>query len=603
LKKKKINNLPLITMATLLTYCLKLSISLALVSIFYQLVLRKLTFYNWNRYYLLGYGLLSFLVATLNVSPVLRHNEITNITFVQWIPVLNSDEMTRSAVEGEGSLTTASILSLLLITGVIILFVRLLMQLLSFRRMIRNAEFICAEGMKFYQVNEAIIPFSFGKSIFINRKLHSERELKEIIRHEFVHVKQQHSIDIVVAEIICLLNWYNPFAWLLKASIRQNLEFIADDRVLQNGVNKKEYQYLLLKVIGNNQFSIAPKFNFSSLKKRIAMMNKLRSARLNLVRFLFVLPLVVALLLAFRDKESQAATKSKHIFHNPAGLSAPAEEVTDTVPRQEISSKQKKGSSISIDCEINNDRAVIRLKDGTTEEYDLNNKEQRRNFEEKYGKIINISAPNVAVSAVPVITLDGVTTAISPVTVVTTSSTSKGIGMGHGNGSGNANGNGNGNGNGNNDGTTVSSNAVVAITSNVSTSPTIVSAATASGGGTTVIAPVAVSVGEGVTVTADDADAMTGHEEVLLTITKKTTRQQLDEFKKQMKEKGFELNFKEIHYDDNGQLASIGGTMESKDKACSFAATAFSKIIISIVGDGDRSYFKVDEKRPVKKVI
>jgi hypothetical protein len=60
---------------------------------------------------------------------------------------------------------------------------------------------------------------------------------------------------------------------VIKRSIRQNLEFIADNKVVENGIDKKQYQYLLLKVIGNNQYSIATKFNFSSLKKRIAMMN------------------------------------------------------------------------------------------------------------------------------------------------------------------------------------------------------------------------------------------------------------------------------------------------------------------------------------------
>ena len=131
--------------------------------------------------------------------------------------------------------------------------------------------------MKLYEVNDPIIPFSFGNSIFINRRQHTEPELQEIIRHEFVYIRQKHSIDMLWTELLCLLNWFNPFAWLLKKAIRQNLEFIADQEVLDHGISKKEYQYLLLKVTGNNQYSIATPFNFSSLKKRIAMMNKLQS--------------------------------------------------------------------------------------------------------------------------------------------------------------------------------------------------------------------------------------------------------------------------------------------------------------------------------------
>jgi beta-lactamase regulating signal transducer with metallopeptidase domain len=81
-------------------------------------------------------------------------------------------------------------------------------------------------------VQADIIPFSFGNSIFINKQLHSLDELREIVRHEFVHVKQKHSMDILWSELLCIACWYNPFSWLLKRSIRQNLEFIADSKVL-----------------------------------------------------------------------------------------------------------------------------------------------------------------------------------------------------------------------------------------------------------------------------------------------------------------------------------------------------------------------------------
>jgi beta-lactamase regulating signal transducer with metallopeptidase domain len=194
-----------------------------------------------------------------------------------------------------------------------IMLVRLLLQLLSFRRMMKKALPVSTDGMNLYQVNENIIPFSFGNSIFINRHLHNEKELEEIIRHEFVHVKQRHSLDIIWAELLCLVNWFNPFAWMLRRSIRQNLEFIADHKVLENGINKKEYQYLLLKVIGNNQYSIATQFNFSSLKKRIAMMNKLKSAKLHLLKFLFVMPVVIVMLLAFRTTMKMPGNKYREL--------------------------------------------------------------------------------------------------------------------------------------------------------------------------------------------------------------------------------------------------------------------------------------------------
>jgi len=201
-------------------------------------------------------------------------------------------------------------------------------------------------------VDYSIIPFSFGNAVFINCNQHSSEELEEIVRHEFVHVRQRHTIDIIWAELLCILNWYNPFVWMLKKSIRQNLEFIADNKVIENGINKKEYQYLLLKVIGNNQYSIATQFNFSSLKKRIAMMNKTKSARLQVGRFLFLVPVLAIILLAFRKS-----------FNDPPNAipNIPSIILTDTIP--DVNKPNSKGYYIDIKDNKGNCMVVVKDKD------------------------------------------------------------------------------------------------------------------------------------------------------------------------------------------------------------------------------------------------
>jgi hypothetical protein len=152
--------------------------------------------------------------------------------------------------------------------------------------------------------------------------------------------------------VLCLINWYNPFAWLLKRSIRQNLEFIADNKVVQNGIDKKEYQYLLLKVIGNSQYSIATQFNFSSLKKRIAMMNKTKSAKLQVARFLFLFPVLAIILLAFR--KSFVDTPVVKMNNNTVVF-------RDTIP--DIKILNNKGYYIDIKDNKGNCMVVIKDKD------------------------------------------------------------------------------------------------------------------------------------------------------------------------------------------------------------------------------------------------
>jgi hypothetical protein len=124
-------------------------------------------------------------------------------------------------------------------------------------------------------------------------------------------------VDVVFAELLCIVNWYNPFVWLMRYSIRQNLEFVADQKVLGSGVDRKGYQYHLLKVVGDPAYRLANNFNFSSLKKRIIMMNKIKSARVHLVKFLFVLPLLGVLLVAFRNRYEKAVeAKPRHLGVN-----------------------------------------------------------------------------------------------------------------------------------------------------------------------------------------------------------------------------------------------------------------------------------------------
>ena len=375
-------------MSLLIQYLVKLSISLAVVWLFYQFILRRLTFYNSNRWYLLGYTLFSFFIPFINISPIIGNNSGSKNDLIQLIPSVHQYTI---ALE-EASHCPIPIWStqydkwdwtaFALMIGAVILLFRFIIRYISFIRIRHRSELISDEGIKIYQVNKEIIPFSFGNAVFINRNQHSEEELQEIVRHEFVHVRQNHTIDIIWAELLCILNWYNPFAWLLKRSIRQNLEFIADNKVIENGINKKEYQYLLLKVIGNSQFCIATQFNFSSLKKRIAMMNKTKSAKLQVGRFLFLFPVLAIILLAFR-KSFTDSTNAK--------INSPVVVFADTIPDVKIPNSK----GYYIDIKDNNGNCMVVIKDKNKKEVkrllltEWNEKDDY--YENLYGEILSPS--------------------------------------------------------------------------------------------------------------------------------------------------------------------------------------------------------------------
>ena len=206
------------------------------------------------------------------------------------------------------------------------------------------------------------------------------------MRHEFIHVKQKHSIDILWGEVLCIVNWFNPFAWLIRNAIRQNLEFIADNKVLEDGIDKKQYQYLLLKVTGNNHYSIANQFNFSSLKKRIAMMNKMRSAQMHLVKFLFILPIVAVMLLAFRRHKE--IPEQKGVNQKTSFFNAEKPNIIDTPPPPPVPPAPLKLPRNVKTIDISNNKATVKLSDGTMETYDLSNAKDKENFESKYGDVL-----------------------------------------------------------------------------------------------------------------------------------------------------------------------------------------------------------------------
>lgn len=379
-------------------YLLKLSVSLSVVYLFYILVLRRLTFYNWNRWYLLGYSLLAFFIPFVNISPVLQQSEWDKNLVIQLIPMFQGGGQVALPEQGFAWWTY---LLMGAAAGMALMLVRFMVRYISYYRIRRSAQLLVDDEVKVYHVNKSIIPFSFGNAIFINRQLHAEEELQQIIHHEFIHVKQKHTIDILWAELMCMLNWYNPFAWLIKKAMRQNLEFIADNKVLENGIDKKHYQYLLLKVTGAAHFSITHQFNFDSLKKRIIMMNRSRSAKIQLTRFLFLLPLLSILLLAFRSNVIEQISLVDVTDQTPHNLKELLIEkiaaARDTLPKsaQPVNWKNKflaKNPSVKNVAWLTEDlqsgspsKIMVYRKDGTKEEYDWTNDEAKALFEKRYG--------------------------------------------------------------------------------------------------------------------------------------------------------------------------------------------------------------------------
>jgi len=293
----------------MLAYFLKINVAIALFYAFYRLFFYKDTFFTWRRAALLCFFAISAVYPLLNIQTWITEQE----------PMVAMADLYADIVLPEFTITpeqaTSDWKTLLLQTVgfaywgmVIVLAIRFFIQLAGIIRLAFRCRKAKIGNTNVHLLRQASGPFSFFHWIFIHPTSHTEDELSEILTHEQTHANQWHSIDVLVSEIVCILCWFNPFAWLMKREIRTNLEYLADNRVLETGHDSKAYQYHLLGLSHHKAAAtIYNSFNVLPLKKRIKMMNKKRTREIGRTKYLMFLPLA-ALLMIISNIEAVART-------------------------------------------------------------------------------------------------------------------------------------------------------------------------------------------------------------------------------------------------------------------------------------------------------
>ncbi len=293
----------------MLAYFLKINLAIALFYAFYRLFFYKDTFFTWRRAALLCFFAISAVYPLLNIQTWITEQE----------PMVAMADLYADIVLPEFTITpeqaTSDWKTLLLQTVgfaywgmVIVLAIRFFIQLAGIIRLAFRCQKAKIGNTNVHLLRQASGPFSFFHWIFIHPTSHTEDELSEILTHEQTHANQWHSIDVLVSEIVCIFCWFNPFAWLMKREIRTNLEYLADNRVLETGHDSKAYQYHLLGLSHHKAAAtIYNSFNVLPLKKRIKMMNKKRTREIGRTKYLMFLPLA-ALLMIISNIEAVART-------------------------------------------------------------------------------------------------------------------------------------------------------------------------------------------------------------------------------------------------------------------------------------------------------
>ncbi len=360
-------------MITLLIYSIKSALVLALLYLPYTLMLRQESFFRMNRITLLTILMLALVLPMVDI-PSLATPEKPVVYEMQHRIMLMTQEAemtTKSLAATTRTISWVGILAILYIIGVILALLIRLWQLFKIDKIIRGGCLWTDKSGKatIYCHIDDVAPFSWMRSIVISEKDYKPYG-REILLHEKAHILNLHSMDILFLTLVEAVQWWNPIAYLLGRSLRDVHEYQADDYVLHQGISLHNYQELLVKkALANTSYAFANNFNHSLIKKRIYMMNHLKSNPWLRSKVLYILPATLVVLTVFatpklNEKVGEIVEKVEKATEKPQPSPQPEQQpesfstsdVTDmqsAEPKEELAVKEEAADTLSSEDYVN----------------------------------------------------------------------------------------------------------------------------------------------------------------------------------------------------------------------------------------------------------
>ncbi|MCD0472214.1 M56 family metallopeptidase [Flavobacterium sp. JAS] len=311
----------------MIPYILYTALILAACFVFYKLLLQKETFFHLNRYILLSCMILAFILPlvpipqqlSLRKAAVEKPVEAAKIPVSKIEPVQSKVQAVEPTIVEQTNETfnlesAVQWLVYLYWFGVIVFALNFLMQVVLLLYRAYSKSVIQDGKFRIIEITDDKAPCSFANNIFINPEKYEWETYNQILLHEKIHIEQKHTIDLLLAEMVLIFQWFNPFAWQWRKALEINLEFLTDDQMLQqDNVEKESYQFSLLKVAAPQfPLSLTTNYNQSLLKKRIIMMNSKKSNVHTTWKYFFLLPLLVLFACLFNQPAAQSQTLSSN---------------------------------------------------------------------------------------------------------------------------------------------------------------------------------------------------------------------------------------------------------------------------------------------------
>ena len=302
----------------LLIYQIKVGICLIAFYLLWKLLLSRETFHRFNRVALLTVMALALVLPWIKLSLDAPSPVAEPMVMIEELIV--SPSGVEQSPQAFHSWNVMNMATVVYFAGIALVLAWLLHSLWNLRRLLKKGRTESLPGgVTLHVVPGDVSPFSYFKHIVISEQDYRDNP-REILVHEQAHIGLRHSLDVVFTSLVTLFQWWNPAAWLLCRELRQVHEYEADEAVLNEHVDVKQYQLLLIrKSVGDQLFSMANNFNYQSLKKRIRMMTINRSSRWNQLRALAVVPVIALALLAFANPKTEAAVVAE-VANHPASV-------------------------------------------------------------------------------------------------------------------------------------------------------------------------------------------------------------------------------------------------------------------------------------------
>jgi TonB family protein len=296
-------------MTSFVNYLLESGISLSLFAFVYFLFLRKETFFNVNRWFLLvSIGFSAFLPVLRIPFYTPQATMLPEVTVTPYVNLLSSVTVYGAALSrgAEQFVLNYSLLGYLYLAGVVFLSGKFFLQLYQIIRLIAQNRVVPEGKIKLVILDKELSPFSFLNYIFVSKNLQNARGWEKMLEHEKQHIQQGHTFDVLVLEVVAVFQWFNPFFWMFRRALRENHEFLADQAVILQGTAPSWYKQILINQYVGEQIVIANNFNYSLIKNRIKMISKIKSRKIANVKFLvgFVLAASLVAVFACEQKES-----------------------------------------------------------------------------------------------------------------------------------------------------------------------------------------------------------------------------------------------------------------------------------------------------------